>query len=165
LGSGDCKDQLALELRQLVHPVACVEGITQRLVLRPHPLPKKADDKHLQSHGREEDNRDDHGGQVIVIRHVKEMHGHGALDSGGAGELGHAGHRKNALDNLPQLMDPHQVTDALDQLLVDPNLKLLAAAKMWKKHKDVTEDEPPVPSIAAEPEPAADPAPAETTAE
>lgn len=46
-----------------------------------------------------------------------------------------------------------------------PNLKLLAAAKMWKKHKDVTEDEPPVPSIAAEPEPAADPAPAETTAE
>jgi len=119
LGSGDCKDQLALELRQLVHPVACVEGITQRLVLRPHPLPKKADDKYLQSHGREEDNRDDHGGQVVVIRHVKEMHGHGALDSGGAGELGHAGHRKYALDNLPQLMDPHQVTDALDQLLVD----------------------------------------------
>jgi len=44
-------------------------------------------------------------------------------------------------------------------------LTLLAAAKMWKKHKDVTEDEPPVPAIAAEQEPAADPAPAETTAE
>lgn len=110
------EDQQAAELRRLIQPVAGVEGVAQLLALAAHAVAEVADNEHLQGDSQEEHRGQHHGGEIMRVGHIEEVHGHGALDGGGAEELGEAGDRQDLLDGGVQLDDVHEVLDAVVQL-------------------------------------------------
>lgn len=93
LGTLQSDDQIAPELRQLIYPVAGIEGIKQCLALRAQMIAKVANDEHLQRDREKEDQRQNHCRPIIRIGHIEEVHRDRALHCGGADKLCHAGNR------------------------------------------------------------------------